>query len=333
MRSLTWSDDTLVDIAGGMRVFRLDGSCEQATINYAYSRFDSALISPCRQYALLYELLGTKCLVLKGREIIRQVNRSFYHADDYEYPITFVTLPGGTTAIAHCPDSYNRIEIDEVESGNRLTKRDSPPASSMFHSRLSASADGKYLMSAGWVWHPKSQLWLYDLDEVMQRPATLDATPIALYENWRLPDFEIDSAAFEPEARVTFATLDDDDVEEEPDENPRSEYSRAGGRKHLYRYDLKTKEVVSASPLNQPAGTLMPMGDQAVTFDQYPRLIEVDTGECLSEWPELRTGNRSYSIRKSAPPPVAIDQSRHRFAVASADSITVIELAESVATE
>jgi len=345
VRSLLWSGDTLVDLVGGIRVFNFKGEVGHASISWAY-KFDSAIFSNDGNYAAVYELLGTKCILLKGRQILREINRSFYHAHDYEYPIAFIALKDGTQALAHCPEYFNKIEIEEVESGRRLTGRDTPPANSMFHSRLAASEDGKYLISAGWVWHPMSQLWIYDLEEVMRDPRVLDSAPRDLYDKWNLPGYEVDSAAFSSNERLLFTTFDDWEDEDDADDLDDLGLSDSGiaevaeqaavamslsprircGRKEIVEFELDSRTVLSSVPLDQPTGTLMPSGDYVVAFDKHPRLLNMRDGVCVEQWPNLATGNRAFSIRRTVPPCIALDPKNHRFAVASNDAITVIQL-------
>ena len=124
IQSLCWSNDELVDWVGGGHRYNLNGDIFRANVNYAYE-FDYAVVSPDCQYSALLTRLGTKGLILKNGKIIREINRSFYQASVYEYPFTFMRLPGGEMAIAHCPNEYCEVEIEEVESGERLTTRSS----------------------------------------------------------------------------------------------------------------------------------------------------------------------------------------------------------------
>ena len=45
-------------------------------------RFDAACVSPSGGYAVIYERLGTKGLLLRDGVIVREIDRSFYHASD-----------------------------------------------------------------------------------------------------------------------------------------------------------------------------------------------------------------------------------------------------------
>ncbi len=119
VKSLCWQGDRLIDWAGGGIAYDLEGKVYGSIVRYAY-RFDAAVVSPSGEYAVIYERLGTKGLVLKQGKPIREINRSFYHADAYEYPIVLFKLPDGREVIAHCPDHYNQLEIEELENGKRL---------------------------------------------------------------------------------------------------------------------------------------------------------------------------------------------------------------------
>ncbi|MBE1468219.1 hypothetical protein H4W33_007231 [Kibdelosporangium phytohabitans] len=47
---------------------------------------------------------GTKALLLASdSRLIREVNRSYYQAGVYRYPLTLCTLPDSQTGLVHCP--------------------------------------------------------------------------------------------------------------------------------------------------------------------------------------------------------------------------------------
>lgn len=83
VRSLSWQGDTLVDWVSGGNLHSLDGTSRRSYVNWAYG-FDRAVTSPDGRFAVIYETLGTKGLVLKDGEFVREINRSFYHASAYE---------------------------------------------------------------------------------------------------------------------------------------------------------------------------------------------------------------------------------------------------------
>jgi hypothetical protein len=176
--SLHWHGDELVDwVNSGVR-YNLDGSYTTSSMNFVY-RFDAAVVSFDGMYSAIFERLGTKGLIFKVGTFIREINRSYYCADEYEYPITFLRLPDDRMAIAHCPEEYCKLEIEDVETGERLTRRDST-GEDFFHSRLSVSDDGRYLASSGWVWHPWEAICLYNVEEAFSNPDALNGGDIQL---------------------------------------------------------------------------------------------------------------------------------------------------------
>ena len=306
VRALCWHDDELVDWAGIIR-YQLDGTSSGPTVNYAY-RFDHAVSSASGEYVVLYEQLGTKGLILKRGKVVREINRSFYHAHVYEYPVALFTLPDRREVIAYCPDHYNVIEIEEVESGNRLTSR-TGEAADFFHSRLQVSSDSKYLLSAGWVWHPWDTIQLFDIAQALQSPESLDRTWNGDLSSANVG--EIHTAAFNGPDLIVFAG----EVEEE-------EIIRLGS------YSIEANAVLTSCVLDSPAGTLMPLGDIVISFYECPKLLDLATGKVLHRWPELSTGSQNSSIvyHIDRVPPIALDPLNRRFAVADSEAITVVQL-------
>jgi hypothetical protein len=309
VRSLCWEGDELVDYAGDGARFRLDGSVANATINWAY-RFDSAVRSRDGSYRVIYEKLGTKGLVLRGNRCIREINRSFYHAHVYEYPVAIVDLPDGVVGLIHCPDEYNRLEIEEIESGVRLTSR---PGKSpdFFHSRLQVSPSGKFLLSAGWVWHPLDFVQLFSLAEAVKCAEHLDkAMPMRLPEEL----FEIQSTAFQADnSLLLVGTNESDDAKSSL----------------LAQYSVSEDRVSYQCALTTVPGTIMPAGDHYfVGFFEHPKLFEICSGRVVLTWPDIVSGKQDSSIiwHREPPPPMAFDPARLRFAVADATGITVIQL-------
>jgi len=307
VRTLCWHGDDLIDWFGIVR-FKLDGTSSGPSVNYAY-RFDHAVSSPNGKYVVLYEQRGTKGLILRAGKILREINRSFYHANVYEYPVVLFTLPDGPDVIAHCPEHYNVIEIEEVESGNRLTAR-TGEAADFFHSRLQVSPDTRYLLSAGWLWHPFDMMEVFDIAQAVQTPEILDQHgPVW---NIKLTDdnpTEIHTAAFNGPDLIVFSGETEED-----------------GTLHLGVYSIKANAIVSSCLVDAPVGTLMPLGNVVVSFFESPKLLDLATGEVLCRWPELSTGKQNSSIIMEPVPPIALDPANQRFAVAGLETITVVQL-------
>jgi hypothetical protein len=85
-------------------VFHLDGAVEKAKVRWAFP-FDAAQSTPDGRIAVIYQRRGTKGLVLRGERVLRELNRSFYHADAYEYPICHraTTSPDSKDTTFGCP--------------------------------------------------------------------------------------------------------------------------------------------------------------------------------------------------------------------------------------
>lgn len=304
--SLVWEGNELVDwVRGGTR-YRLDGSSLDPRANFAY-RFDRAVAFPDGRFAVIYEQRGTKGLILKQGKILREIDRSFYCAGAYEYPVVLHRLRDGRDVIVHCPDEYCKLEVEEIESGQRLTAREGKPLD-FFHSRLQVSPDGLLLLDAGWIWHPLDELQVFDIEAALSRPESLDEN-----HGLRLGEtmIEAHAAAFSTANRLIVAA-----------ENYNDEAHSIGV------YDLSEGCLVSAAPLDEPAGTLMPVDDMALGFFEHPKLIDVRSGKVIRRWPEIDSGSQNSSIigQADAPPPMALDPQNRRFAVAGPDAITVVQL-------
>jgi hypothetical protein len=319
LRTLTWMGDELVDWASGGRRFRLDRTVmtPQGTSSY---HFDAALVSPDAKYIALYERLGTKGLLLANSgEILREINRSYYHAHEYEYPLTFLLLPDGRIGIAHCPHDYKKIEIEDVETARQWTPRGTPPFD-FFHARLAVSSDSRYLLSAGWQWHPFDAMQVYDLTQIYAHPDLLDRP---CEHRLTRTGVGINNAAFYNKHAILITTNDIYYDATDVEDNERSLLEPD----MLAIYDIERKQILHRAFLEEPVGTLMPLGEYVVGFYQHPKLIELKTGKIIMRWEDIFSGEQNSSILSSQMnlPPLAIDRERKRFAVASQESIIVVQ--------
>lgn len=318
--SLVWRGDELVDWVAGGRVFSLDGSFRERSVAYSY-RFDSAVSSPSGKYAVIYERLGTKGLLLREGTILRELNRSFYYADVYEYPVCLFALTDGREVIAHCPDDYCDLVIEDVETGGRLTLPETGSRQSLFHSRLAASHCGRFLLTAGWIWHPCDIVLVWEL---RLRPDGLIEfhEPDKGYEG----DREVASAAFTESGHLLVSTTS----ASESFGNDGLDETRLGARA-LGLWDLANCRWISRTFAAEEVGTMMPVGESYVVgFHDHPKLFDIASGQVVQSWPELRTGRQLSSIvhhlnPDDCPPPIALDPANKRFAVALGQQITVIQ--------
>lgn len=311
-KSLVWCGDQLVDwVAGGTR-YDLNGGIAQSGVLHPY-RFDAAVSTPDCEWAVIYERLGTKAVVLRNGQQVRELDRSYYCAHVTDYPICVWRESTGRALLAHCPGEYNQIELDDLESGERLTQAPERHPGDVFHSRLSVSPGGGWLLSAAWIWHPKNTLVIFNVQRALRQPSHLDGGGDGLVGE----GFEATAACWQSERRVLVGGVDERDSP--PDEGQ-------GGA--LAIYDASTETLSGAVPLDEPPGELMPLGeDAAVVFAEYPRVVSLVSGETTLEWPRLRTrrgvGGSSGGEER---PPIALDPGGRRFAVAVPSGIRVIAI-------
>lgn len=323
IESLVWRGDTLIDWIAEKTICYLDGSIKDRPGGYGY-RFDAAVESPSGNYAVIYEKLGTKGIIVRTRDerIIREIDRSFEEADIYEFPVALFALPDGREVIAHCPTIYAQLEIDELETGKRLTESANRKSINLdlydlYHSRLAANTDGTYLLSAGWEWHPWDVAHIYDLEAALNDPAQLDMGGIKLDVQ-----FEVSSAAFLGNEKVVISSSSHTYDKER--EEPWQVVPHA-----LYVYDLSKREIISNVKPEDNVGTVMPVNEELVMgFYEHPKLISLKTGATISRWPNLEAGKQTSSLigDDDLVPPLALDPVNRRFAVANKTMITVVQI-------
>lgn len=316
VQSLCWRGDVLVDWAGGNCVIHANGEVSRPYSRWAFY-FDAAIQSRSGRHAAIYQRLGTKAVILDNGKLVREINRSFYHANVYEYPITFLQHPDGRELVAHCPDEYNRIEIKEVVSGRRLSDSSDRNPQDFFHSRLSVSPDGKRLLSAGWVWHPFNSAATWLISDVLADAKALDRA--------NRPDesssTEINTAIFLEGDRILMSSNPDAD-----DLGNETESPFLPGCMGIFNFRTQAFEAVAK--VEEITGNMMWLGDGLIVgFYETPKVIDLGTGKIIHRWGDLSTGKQSSSIchHLEKLPTMAIDHDRKRFAVATKDQITVVQ--------
>lgn len=324
--SLAWCGDALVDWVGGGERYGLDGLVRPSNVAYSY-RFDAAVANDTGEVAVIYERGGTKALVLSSGEVVREINRHFYHADVYDFPVCLWVDRDGRTLIAHCPEEYNRIEIEDAITGERLTASAGRKPVDFFHSRLQVSRGGKRLLSAGWVWHPWDAVCFFDLSEALTNPASLDVLDGQTPYSFNVCLAEESSACWQTDDRLLIGAGSE---EEDPEETKELEGILRLRPDGIAVYDIPSKTYISSIVSEAPAGIMMPIGeDMVVAFFDHPRLVSLSDGSVIERWPDLPTGNRMSSIAMASPEPqpqLALDPAHRRFAVSTEDAIHIVEL-------
>jgi len=330
IRSLCWRGNELVDWVGGGRSFALDGTERRASIYYPY-RFDAATASPDGRLAVIYERLGTKALLLHNGKMLRELDRSYYHAGAYEYPVALFHEPAGRLLLAHCPGDYCRIELEEAETGLPLTASPTRKPSDFFHSRLAASPNGKRLISAGWVWYPWSAVVWLDVTRALAEPDHLDHGDHLPYSK-NVCLAEEGSACWLDDDRIAVAASGE---AEDPQDNHETDTGPRLLPLGLAIYDLASGTYLRAFQFGEPLGTILAIGtNHLLSLYRHPKLIDLSTGKVLHVWTELNSGLQDGSIvwglqEDAKPPPMALDPVNNRFAMLNGDAVTVIEFNQS----
>jgi len=136
LKTIDWLNGDIVDWVSAGQLYSSDGQQRQiAKYHYAFG-FDASITSQNGQYAFIYKRLGTKGILLKDGEIIREINRTHYNAETYEFPAAFVTVDN-ETYLVHCPIDYCRLDFENVETGEVVSNIPGRNPSDIFHSRLS----------------------------------------------------------------------------------------------------------------------------------------------------------------------------------------------------
>jgi hypothetical protein len=316
LASLSWRGDTLIDWVGGGTGYHLNGKRDDACVRYAYA-FDAAV--DCAPYTVLYQRRGTKGLLLKDGHIQRELNRSFYQANAYDFPVALGRTRSGRVLLAHCPDEYCQLELEDCETGRRLTSSESRAPSDFFHSELAFSPGAGRLLDTGWLWHPWGKVQHFEVARALEDPSALDEGSEVGGEQWETEEL---SAAWVDDHQVLLGTAG----AEAPDELDPSPQMPSTG---VGLFDLRKGQRLAAIALAHVPGPLMPAGPgRALTFFQHPRLYDLSTGQRLAEWPELPTGAPSCCYGVNAPDPwiLALDPAHRRFALPRGDELVVVTL-------
>jgi len=314
--TISWTSNYLIDWANSGRQYFPNGQTKEiGNYHFAFS-FDSAITSEDGVYAVIYKKLGTKGLLLKNGQILREINRSYYQAEVYEYPVAFAKLKDGRDILIHCPDDYCRLDFDEVETGMRLTNHINRKPMDFFHSRLEVSQDNKTVLSKGWGWHPFDFVEIFDIDECLENPLLLD-------DSKHNPDVdsEICTASFITNELVLIGSPNDTETfNHDP-----SDKLKNG---QLAVWNIKTNEV---SNIIQPSFTI---GGHLIAIDdtfawdlyEYPKIINFKTGQIIDELKEIKSGNQISSIIHHLDnlPSIAFNRQTKQVAISQDNKIEVL---------
>lgn len=282
LETICWVGDAIVDWASAGTTYSLDGQAKELYKN-SYGFGDAAITSSDGQYAFIFKRLGTKGLLLKNGEILREINRSYYCADVYEYPAAFMTLETRTYLI-HCPKEYCRLDFEDVETGEILTNVHERDPFDFFHSRLEISPGGTYLMSKGWSWHPWDGIRLYKISDCINDPRLLDRSVI--YPN---VGTEISTASFISDHKVLIGSSEEEEMDDELLANL--------PQKHIAVWDVELDEISKPVKIGDDVGNLIAI-DERYAWDlvKYPKVIDITTGQIINKDETIFSGMQKSSI-------------------------------------
>lgn len=308
IQSLAWIDDDLVDYVSGGKIIRLNGEIIESCVRYGYKFTSSATLNGC-DISVIYERNGTKGLVLEDGKVLREINRSFYHADAYEYPIALMNGFDGAVKIIHCPDSYCELVVEDAKSGvveNAKSERKNPD---YFHSRIRVSPNGRYILCSGWVWHPLDVLNVYRIVDYRQNSAVLDS-PISSVNECSMGEFIDDQCIIVGNTEGCEGDMGESLI----------------GPKGLGVWDFHKNTWISAIKLDASPGDLMPVGkDHVLCLYKHPRLVNWRSGKVVQEFPQIESGEQCSSIINSnIGPIIAKDIKNSKIAISSGDKIHII---------
>jgi hypothetical protein len=314
LRTIDWVNGNIVDWVSAGQQYSLSGQQKQlAKYHYAFS-FDGSITSQDGQYAFIYKRLGTKGLLLKGGEVIREINRTYYQAEVYEFPAAFITFDN-KTYLVHCPIDYCQLDFENVETGEIVTNIKGRKPSDIFHSRLSISPGNKYLMVCGWAWHPVDTVELFEIAECFKNPLLLDNSSLS-------PDFgtQINSASFIDNERILLAASDEEPFSDEiPPALP---------QKHIAIWDFTKNKISTPAKVEGEFGNLFAINDkQAWDMFKFPKIINIQTGVIESKFEDINSGIQCSSILSSDiedNPQICFDRQTSKIAIRVDD--TTIEV-------
>lgn len=313
LQTINWFQDKIVDWANAGTLYETNGQKSQLN-KYTFGfNFDCAINSTDGKYVFIYQKLGTKGLLIKDGEILREINRSYYQADVYEYPATFLNHDN-KTFLVHCPTSYRQLDFEEVETGKIVTNVKQREPADIFHSRLEMSPNGKYLLSKGWVWHPIDVVQVFKIEDCLSNPILLDKL------DYSFPSVgsELSTASFMDESKILVGSsdevIDDENLANVP-------------AKSIAIWDLHDNKFFNQWTPSFEFGNLFSI-DKTFAWDIYkfPKIINLITGQIVDKAEDVYSGEQKssilFDIKKQ--PQISFDQERKRLAIKDNEKVLIL---------
>jgi hypothetical protein len=313
LQTINWLEDKIVDWPNAGTLYELTGQKRQLS-KYTFGfNFDGAIHSVNGKYVFIYQKLGTKGLLIKEGEILREINRSYYCADSYEYPATFLTY-NNKTFLAHCPISYCQLDFEEVETGEIVTNIKTRKPSDIFHSRLEISNNGKYLLSKGWVWHPVDVIQIFQIEDCISNPLLLDK----LDHSFPNVGSEICTASFINDSEILVGSsdevIDGDNIANVP---PKS----------IAIWNFHENKFFNQKTPVFEFGNLFYI-DKRLAWDtfKFPKVINLDTGQIVDKAEDVYSGEQKSSILfdTDKQPQISFDLYRNKLAIKEKNRVIIL---------
>lgn len=312
VKTMEWFEEGIVDWNSAGTFYSLDGNTKKLQKYHFGFTCDSSITSPNGEYVLIYQKLGTKGLLLKNGELLREINRSYYQSAVYEFPAAFFMM-NGRTYLAHCPAEYCRIDFEDAETGEIITNVTREPQD-IFHSRLEISPDNKYLLVKGWVWHPWDVVGVFDIEKCISNPQLLD-------EGMIIPNSstEICSASFIDNERILLCASKGEPFEDK-ENNPIT-------NGYLAIWDFKKEEIIRVIKVEEEIGNIFAINDEFCwDLYGYPKIIDLNTGKIIDKNKDVFSGNQNSSIihHLDKLPQISFNRKTKQVAIAYDNMIEVL---------
>jgi hypothetical protein len=313
-QTVNWLGNDIVDWCRAGMLYSLKGETKQLNKYHFGFTFDRAINSVDGQYVFIYQILGTKGLLIKNGEILREINRSYYQSNLYEYPASFI-MQNGITYLAHCPFEYCRLEFEEVETGRIVTNISDRKPSDYFHSRLEISPNGKYLMSKGWIWHPLDTIQIYNIEDCLLNPLHLDIL------NFERPNVgtEISTASFINNSSILIGSSEEEALNED--------LINILPSKSIAVWNLESNIVSDPISLKYEFGNLVAI-NETFAWDTYnfPKIINIQTGEIILKAENIASGKQRSAIitHDETTPVISINKDRTKLAINNKDDLITV---------
>lgn len=166
------------------------------------------------------------------------------------------------------------------------------PAASLGTRRTASTPDwpsrraGRYLLSAGWLWHPWGCLVVYDLRRALSDARVLDPVRSDVFDMRGLVGAEISGPCF---------SADDVVVSTSPEPNEQDGPGDLGPNM-LARWSTSERRFLWRRHVGEIAGDLLAFCDGVLSLHRHPCLYDATIGELVPEWPDLNTGRADSPI-------------------------------------